>query len=162
MLKQNGNIILVKKRKLSLPSFKKNEAMWYLYGISEALCLLLWCTSTAHPRTAWWDIFDSATAQCSRICKKVQFWEFCTVWLKFQRSCFNSHMARKYSNIHFFSRTINLNSDIIHVFDFWPLLIWCAMQNALHGYFHRALTLSVGYQTIKNVKTEIEFREGCR
>ena len=66
MPKQNGNIILVKKRKLSLPSFKKNEAMWYLYGISEALCLLLWCTSTAHPRTAWWDIFDSA--QYSRIC----------------------------------------------------------------------------------------------
>ena len=65
MPKQNGNIILVKKRKLSLPSFKKNEAMWYLYGISEALCLLLWCTSTAHPRTAWWDIFDSA--QYSRI-----------------------------------------------------------------------------------------------
>ena len=53
MPKQNGNIILVKKRKLSLPSFKKNEAMWYLYGISEALCLLLRCTSTAHPRTAW-------------------------------------------------------------------------------------------------------------
>ena len=132
MLKQNGNIILVKKRKLSLPSFKKNEAMWYLYGISEALCLLLWCTSTAHPRTAWWDIFDSATSQCSRICKKVQFWEFCIVWLEdffkisiFQRSHFNSHTDCKYSNVHFFSQMIYLNSDIIHDFDFWPVLIWC-------------------------------------
>ena len=78
MPKQNGNIILVKKRKLSLPSFKKNEAMWYLYGISEALCLLLWCTSTAHPRTAWWDIFDNAQYSKIRF-----FLEKCpSVWIK--------------------------------------------------------------------------------
>ena len=104
MPKQNGNIILVKKRKLSLPSFKKNEAMWYLYGISEALCLLLWCTSTAHPRTAWWDIFDSA--QYSRICF---FLEKCpSVWIK------SKNFSLQRLGFFFFSKTLDFSIWLLH------------------------------------------------
>ena len=133
-----------------IPSFQFSEKI----GLGS-IAAIYWYSNGSNN---WLSIFapnkSSSISLCYCLPKNSEIWD--------SGGLFYSHTARKYSSVHFFSRTINLNSDIIHVFDFWPLLIWCAMQNALHGYFHRALTLSVGYQTIKNVKTEIEFREGCR